>query len=501
MQRYVEQIRHLLPVLLVVLSLAAWAQDDPTSALTPSQDSGNGTPPPAATGVPDQNLENPPLSSLDRPKAEPAFGGRSYVVPGAQVSESALSTGEGSSNGPVESVTRLLGSVDLQKLWRRYVVGLDYIGTVAANTGATPPGLSRVYQAHTLASDQRIPWRTGMLSIRDAFSYLPQGSFGFNSYGGVGGVGASVGPGLEGTGLGGGIAGGTPAGFLGGGQYGGNQRHIDNLATVDVVQQLSPRSTVTLAGGYDFVKFFQSSGTPNLIDSQQTSGQIGYNRVLTRKDQVGVLYAYQQLHFPIRDSGTLEVHVWNVLYAHRLSGKLNFVAGAGPEIIQLHTPPISFLLLGIFPVTIPASTQKSISGSGQLSFEYTLSARTFINLGFLRYVSTGSGFFAGANTDAVRLSASHTFGRKWGSFIDGGYSYNSRVQNLVNSSVTTAPRYQYWYFGAAVHRTLGRNFDAFANYQFSSSGLGSCTSSSLCGSHEHIGSLGLNWHANPIRLD
>jgi hypothetical protein len=499
MQRCFKQIRHLLPALVLALSMTARAQDNSTSGQTPNQDSGNGTPPPAATGPASESLENPPLSGLDRPKAEPAFGGRSYLVPGAQVSESALSTG--SSNGPVESVTRLLGSADLQKLWRKYALGLDYIGTVAGNTGATPPGLSRVYQAQTLASDQRIPWRTGMLAIRDAFSYLPQGSFGFNSYGGVGSVGTSVGTGLEGTGLGGGIAGGTPAGFLGGGQYGGNERHIENLSTVDVVQALSPRSTVTLAGGYDFVKFFHSSGTPSLIDSQQTSAQVGYNRILTRKDQVGVLYAYEQLHFPVHDSGTVEVHVWNALYAHRLTGRLNFMVGAGPEIVDLHTPAINFLLLGIFPVTIPASTQRSLSGSGQLSFEYTLSARTFINLGFMRYVSTGSGFFAGANTDAVRLSASHSFARKWGSLIDGGYSYNSRVQNLVTSSVTSAPRYEYWYVGAAVHRQLGHHFDAFASYQLSTSGIGSCTAGSVCGSHEHIGNLGLNWHPDPIRLD
>ena len=489
MQRYVEQIRHLLPALVLILSLTALAQDNSTPGQGSDQNPGNSTPPPAATGPAEQSLENPPLSGLDAPRAEPAFGGRSYLVPGAQLDESVISQGGGS----IGSTTRGLGSADLQKLWRRYQLGLDYIGGIAVNQGPTRAGLGRVYQAHTLALDQRIPWRTGSLAIRDAFNYLPEGTFGLNSFGGAASVGGALGVGMPGTGLGGGIAGGAPAGFLGGGQFGGNERHIENLAIADITQALSPRSTVTLAGGYGLVKFFPDRGSQNLINSQQTSGQVGYNRVLSAKDQVAVLYAFEELHYPTRESGTVEVQVWNVMYAHRLTGKLNFVVGGGPELIQLRTPPISFLLLGIIPVTIPGSTQRSLSGSGQLTLGYTISARTAINFGFMRYVSTGSGIFAGANTDVARLSVTHSFARRWSSNIDGGYSYNSRLQSLVTSSVTTAPRYQYWYIGASVSRRLGPHFDAFASYQYSAAGAGS--------SREHIGSVGLNWRPKPIRLD
>jgi hypothetical protein len=500
--RSLAEIRYLLPVLVLGLSLAAWAQDDSTSGQAPAPDAGNGAPPPAATGAPGQNLENPPLSGLDRPRSEPAFGGRSYFVPGVQVSEGVVSNTLGPANGGLDTVTRVLGSADLQKLWRNYQVGLDYIGGVAGNIGPLPPDLGRVNQVDALSLDQRVPWRTGQLSVRDSFTYLPEGSFGFNSFGGAASIGAPLGVGMEGTGLGGGIAGGAPAGiYLGGGQFGGNQRHIENLSTVDVVQAFSPRSTVTLAGGYDFVKFYPKSNNPTLINSQQTSGQVGYNRILTRSDQIGVLYAFQELHFPNRSSGTIEVHVWNVLYGRRLTGKLNLTAGGGPEILQVRTPPFTFLLLGIIPITIPGSTQRSLSGSGHVTFSYILSARTSVNLGVSRYVSTGSGFLAGANTDAARLSLSHTFARRWGSDIDGGYSYNSRLQNLSAGSVTSARRYQYWYLGGLLNRQLGRHFEVFANYQFSNSGIPICSTGSVCGSHEQIGSVGLNWRPNPIHLD
>src|SRR5690242_4291816 len=54
---------------------------------------------PAATAPAEQNnAENPPLSGLDQPVAEPAFGGRSYLVPGLQVSESVDSNVAGGSS-------------------------------------------------------------------------------------------------------------------------------------------------------------------------------------------------------------------------------------------------------------------------------------------------------------------------------------------------------------------------------------------------------------------
>jgi len=503
MSRCLNQIRHLLPVLIVALSLTAWGQDASSSGQ--AQDSGA---PPAATGPSEQNLENPPLSGLDKPRAEPAFGGRSYLVPGLQISEGVDSNPTEATNGSADTVTRVLGSVDLQKLWRKYQVGLDYVGGEAAYTGPVPAGVDRFYQVHTLASDQRIPWRTGQIAVRDTFDYLPQGTFGFDSYGGVGSFTSSLGLGTTGTGLGGGIAGGIPGGLFGGGQFGsfGFEPRIENLSVIDVAQELSTRATVTLGGGYDFTNFL-SSGSSNKgihpINSEQATGQVGYNRILSHKDQVGVLYAFQEFHFPTAGSGTIEIHVWNGLYGHRVTGKLNFVVGGGPEVVVIRTPPFSFFLLGIFPITIPGSTKTSVSATANVALDYTWSARTTFSLAFMRYTTAGSGFFAGANTDAVRVSGSHGFARKWTASADVGYSYNSRLQNLPSSPTTTAASYQYWYLGASMRRQLGPHFDAFATYQFNEFAAGSCgTSGTLCGRHQqYIAVLGLNWHPRPIRLD
>src|SRR5947209_3742504 len=102
----------LLEVLLVGLSASILrAQDDSSS--------GNPGAAPAATAPAEQNnIENPPLSGLDAPTAEPAFGGRSYLSPGFQASESIDSNAAtvSNNNSHMSEITRALGSVDLQKL-------------------------------------------------------------------------------------------------------------------------------------------------------------------------------------------------------------------------------------------------------------------------------------------------------------------------------------------------------------------------------------------------
>lgn len=476
-------------MLVLAVCINAPAQDD-ASAQEQS------APPPAATGPVDQNLENPPVTGLDRPQSEPAFGGRSYFAPGAQASEGLDSNANGSAHGSSKSsVTRLAGSADLQKLWRKYQIGLDYLGGVAGYSGPLANSRGHFYQMHTIATDQRIPWRTGQLAIRDSFEYLPEGSFGLGSFGGAGAVGTSGG--LPGTGLGGGITGGSSSSLFSGGQYGGVQSRYENFAIADVTQELSARSSVTLAGGFDYTKFPNSK---TLINSQETLGQVGYNHLLNRKDQVGVFYAFQELHFPVPGSGTVETQVWNGLYAHRITGKLNLVVGAGPEIVQVRTPPSIFLFLGI-PIKIPGSTTRTVSGTGTATVTYTASARTAVNFSFVHYVTTGSGFFAGANTTAARAALTHGFGRKWNGGADLGYSRNTRLQSLVSGAGSSSQAYHFWYAGVSLRRQLGPHFDVFGNYQFDHFGTTCTASSPICGSHQHLVNLGIEWHPKPIRLD
>jgi hypothetical protein len=482
---------------------------------------------PAATGVDTttQMSENPPLSGLDEPTFEPGYGARSYLAPKVEASEAVDSNGtNGFSKTNITTTSRALGSVELQKLWKVHPLSLDYVGGVDWYNGPN----SRVYQVHSLAATQRFLWRTGQFALRDSFSYLPEGAFGFGSFGGSGG--AYGGGGLGGGGLGGGgIPGGIGGGTFNNGQFGsvGTQPRITNMGIADVTQYLSPRNSIVVSAGYGLTHFLNNApnsscaaGVSCYFNSQETILQAGYNRQLSRKDQLAVVYAFEELHFPTTSAGSLNVNLLQLLLGHRISGKLDFLVGGGPEWVQKHQwiePSLIVTPQGLQIIYLPCvnppagvacipANNSSITGSARMSLRYHWSARTELLLTYLRYISPGSGFFGGANTDAVRFAVNHSLARHWSVVADTGYSRNSRLLAATASVAQGTANYHYWYVGGGVHRQLGRYFGAFASYQYNAFGFGSngCTGTAPnCGRSygRNVGLIGLHWTPHPIRLD
>ncbi|HEY7617272.1 MAG TPA: hypothetical protein VH744_10750, partial [Terriglobales bacterium] len=188
------------------------------------------TPPPAAT-MPAfgqdppaaQTTQFPPLSGLDEASLESNLAARSYLQPVLQASEG-LDTNVGNSLGrstrSFTGVTRVLGSVGVQRLWSRYQLALDYLAGGAFYAG----NIRSSDQMHELAFNSKVLWRTGVLQFRDIGSYLPEGRFGAWSVGGMGALGE-----LGTGGLGAGIE--NRFDFFGGGQFGnlGTTPRINNL--------------------------------------------------------------------------------------------------------------------------------------------------------------------------------------------------------------------------------------------------------------------------------
>jgi hypothetical protein len=264
-------------LLLTVCVPKMWAQ-------TPSDQNAGGAPP-AATGLDTttQMSENPPLSGLDQPSFEPGFGTRSYLAPKAELSESIDSNSIGSFfNSHSTETTRGLGSLELQKLWKRHPLDVDYIGGVDWRSGSQ----SGFHQVHSLAATQRFLWRTGQFAVRDSFSYLPEGAFGFGSFGGAGAFGVG--------GLGGGIAGGLGTGIFTNNTYGTIGSEVSNMAIADVTQYLSPRSAVLLTGGFGLTDFLNTPKSASFcptnvscyFNSQETIGRAAYNHQISRHNQI-----------------------------------------------------------------------------------------------------------------------------------------------------------------------------------------------------------------------
>lgn len=473
----------LLAMFLVLMTGSVWAQSG-----SGAQSGGSGQSSTAGNSAPDNQTapssENPPISGLDRPAWQTPLPSRSFLIPGFHLSESVDSNvGETSGNSSVQGVTRAMGSLMLQKIGGRSMTALDYVGGVAVYTGFTPS----TNQIHQVDGEQRILWRRGALTFRDQFSYLPEGSFGFGVYGESG----AYNQGLTGIGyMGGGIGTGL-GGIFGSEEFGslGQQPRITNQTVVDVSEALTPRSTLTAAGSYGLIHF--TDNTSGFIDSNQIGAQVGYDYQLNRRDQIAVLYGFQEFRYPDFVGSSFTTHVVNLVYGHRVSHRMELILGAGPQITVINSP-------------VPGGTTNKISLSAQASLMYHFS-RTTVGIFYDRYNTSGSGYFLGASSDIVRFSLTRPLTRVWTAGADIGYSHNGLIQpgvfGLLPSNTSS---FQYLYAGAVVSRPLGRYFGLFVSYQFNYLTFGSsaCLPSQPCSqpTQRHVASIGLDWH-HPIRLD
>jgi len=497
----------------------AWAQDSSTPPATePAPQSGQQEPIPAygQDNAPPPISENPPLSGLDLPSLEPHAAPLSYLQPGATISESADSNVANTlGGGSFNSVSRALGSLTLRRLWSNYDLGLDYIGGVGYYD-LPGEGLKLLQQMDV---DQKISWKRGQLSVRDSFSYLPEGNFG-SSYGSLGSQGISS-LGTTSFGI---FANGATLGTL------GLAPRILNVSLADISENLTPKSAITVAGGYAFTHFYGSAYTgTSFIGSAQTSAQVGYNRILTSHTQIALVYGYQGLDFSVQGTA-FHTHVIQGLYGHRISGRMDLLLGAGPQITLIDTQSavcsnpsltgFACLLAGdtLVPTTIK-NTKLGVAAQARLRYKFP---KTSLTLTYQRVETSGAGLFAGTQSDIVRLTADRPLTRVWDAFTDIGYSHNSRVQPLSYQQLTecagespssapppcpanNATAYSYGFIGGGVHRAFGRSFHGYASYQFNELWFDQsyCPGTTACNriSNRNVVTFGLDWTPRPIRID
>jgi len=476
----------LLALLLLCALNVASSQDDSTEAPSGSIQQ-PATPPAPAYGQEPATppvSQGPPLTSLDEPALEPNIATRSFLAPDITVAEFADTNASSALGGrrAWNGVTHLQGSLALQRLWSRYETDLQYgVGGTFYNNNVSAT------QVHHLNFNQRFLWRTGSFQLRDTASYLPDGSFGFGSFGGASLAGVG---GFGGSGFGGGVGG--IAGFpeLGGSSFGGvgNIPRLHNLAMAEIQENFSPRSSVTLAGGYGLLHFTESA--PGLIDSRQVNGQAGYNYTISRRSTIGTMYGYRAFSFPSQGGGSFRTHLVHLVYGYQLTGRLSLTLSGGPQLIRF-TDPVN-------------GSRHDVSGSGRAMLKYRFSERTSMSFDYHHFTSSGSGFFAGAETDLVRLNAMRQMGRLWTMTADIGYNHNRRLQN--SAAGADAVSYNSGYGGLRISRILRRTISAYAFYRYNDlvfSNSVCIAGTSNCGhsSNRNIIGLGLDWHPQPIRID
>jgi hypothetical protein len=519
-----QKLFHILSAMVLMVAVAgAWAQDvGGVQANTPTPDAQQQPqqqqPPQPAPAYGQENppapvTENPPISGLDVPGLEPHAAPLSYLQPRAHLMETVdTNVGNVLGGSAVNTVTTALGGLDLQRLWKNYKLALDYTGGV----GYYSVSSLGFKQVQMMDLDQRINWKRGQLGIQDSFSYLPEGSFG-EAYGSMNGLGQL---------LGSGAFGGENV-LFGSNVFGSLSQvpRIMNIALVDAEQDLSPKSAITAVVSYGFVHYTEdisstlvfgpgSTAAPiSFIGNSQETGEVGYDRILGPHDQAAIVYAYQNFDFSV--SGTaFHTQIAELMWGHRISGRMDLLVAAGPQLTNIHESLQECNILnvsvlkcgqddGLVSTTILDTTR--LTAAGRASLRYRL-PKTSFELSYDHYTTSGSGFFAGAQSDIARLSATRPISRQWFATLDAGYAKNKRLD--LPASGIPGSSFGYGFAGFAVHRMLGRYLHVFASYQFNELEFDSsfCQGGKNPGpcnriSQRQLGTIGLDWTPRPIRLD
>ena len=251
---------------------------------------------------------------------------------------------------------------------------------------------------------------------------------------------------------------------------------------VGVTQALTPRSSVSLAGGYSITNYLEND--EGLFNSRQVSAQAGYNYQLTLKDGIGAVYGYQTFNFPGSYFGNEVTNSVQLTYRRRVTGRMDLVLGVGPELINL---------------SVGTGRQSQFTATVLASLGYRWK-RSTLNLSYNRLMTAGSGYFAGGISNTAIFSFNRTIFRSWGVTLNGGYTSVSGIG--PGASEVSGSSYQYWFTGAAIKRRLGRSLSAFASYQFNDENYG-CGGSTSCSPavHPQVALIGFTWSIRPVRLE
>lgn len=463
---------------LVVLSLSMWA-----AAQDNSREQRATTPAPAfGQNAPILSPENPPISGLDEPGLELRTANRSFIAPALQLSQSAdTNAGNQFGSSDVQAVTRFLGALDLQRFWSKTDFLAEYLGGGALYSSDTS-----VRQIQALGVEVVTRWRTGQGTLRDSFSYLPEGAFSLGAFGGVPGLGLATG------GMGTGEAGGGLPGLNNNSNGSvGLVPRLANTGALDIVQSVSPRSAFTFAGAFSNAHFYHN--TLDLVNSDQTTIQAGYSHLLNRRDQIAGVYGYQLFRFPQGTGGQVQNHILNLRWGHTITGRMSLIAGAGPQYTIIQFP------------NIPDAKHWSANGRVQLRYKFP---RTSLVVAYEKYTSSGSGFFAGSDSQLARFGVKRELGRTLDFFGDLGYSHNKRLQPFSGAGVA-GDHYDEGFAGAIVRKHIGRVYDVFVAYRFGEIGFDNADpvcglfGAGACGhvSQRHTGTVGVEWHPTPKRIE
>jgi hypothetical protein len=390
---------------------------------------------------------------------------RSYWEPHVDVIATADSNAFGYASGWT-TYESIIAGVNVHKISGHSDLTVGYAGGASlssdGSTGNTP--------VQQLNFAEKITARRIVLSFLDHMYDFPQAYFGYGSL-----------TGDEGVGLQGGL---TPVTSV----LTTRGQQITNTFITEMDVNLTPRSSFTVLGGYSLLHYFDNQ--PNLLNSTTVTAQAGYNRKVTAKDTLAVLYRFSDFQYSALNQ-SINDHVVQLSYGRRVTGRLAFQVAAGPEYTLFETP-----ILQNSAGTAFSTSQ--LNWSANASFTYQLRRASF-RASYFHGVSAGSGVTAGSINDNVTASLSKQLTRTVTGAINGGYARNQAL--AIPGFGIYSQNYDYAFGGVSLSRPWGRSLNLSlsyqAQYQFSNDAF--CVGVT-CGTSvvAHLISAGLHWQARPM---
>lgn len=398
---------------------------------------------------------------------------RSYWQPRFDLSGTGDSNAaESTSNTSWGTWTSFLAGLDIHHASGSSQLMLSYTGGGMYSTERNVPNGT----VQELGISEQISFRRSVLTLLDQMSYLPQSSLGF------GGVGQMPSLGGGSTNLGPGFSSGQSI-------LTGQGQNLSNSSVVQLNTFLTPRSSITMAGGYSLLHFFGN----NLVDSGDVTFQGGYNYQLTHHDTMALMYAFSDFRYSSL-SQSIFTHSIEGSYGRRITGRLAFQVAAGPEIAIFNENALGGTGGGA-GASNNSSTHAYWTLNSSLNYQYE---KTALGLTYSHGVGGGSGVLAGSLNDTVTGNLTRRMSRTFSSGLSGGYSRNAALP--ITGSAAFGENYDYWFAGATVARPLSETLALTFSYQmqYQTSNGTACTGP-YCGTiTRHLVTIGLSWHQRPL---
>lgn len=374
--------------------------------------------------------------------------------------------------------TSILAGVDLRRTSGNSDLTVTYMGGgMLSNTGNASNGI-----VQGLDFKDKISFRRASVSFIDQLSYIPGSSFGFA------GLGTIQLPGTGTAGLGSSFTSGQSI-LTGLGQ------DITNSFVTEVDAYLTPRSSISMVGGYSLLHYFDGG----LLDYGNTNAQLGYNYQLNRTDTIALSYQFSAFRYGNFDQ-SINSNTLFVSYGHRVTGRLAFQVAAGPEFAFLHLPISAGVGTGTSSTSNTGTNSVTdVSWALSTSLRYQLH-RANLGLTYTRDISGGSGVLAGSLLNSVSGSFGGPLSRTTTGNLNFGFSHNSGT-SLASTSSPVSQSFAYWFGGANLSHPWGRTLNLSLTYQlqYQNSNSSFCIATT-CGTNvlRNSISLGLGWRSRPI---